>query len=168
MAINKVVYGGNTLIDLTDLDVTAGDVAQGVTFILADGTKAVGTLTPSTIGIEAYVVAEGSTDSGKWTYRKWSNGRYEAWYNSGQTTVTTGTSSGNGWYRNTNEYTITPPSIGITAVTHVEVTVQTEYANLITSVVHANSSKLGYYVSHLGSISNASAYVSAYIYGIYS
>ena len=44
MAYNKVVYGGNTLIDLTDLDVTAGDVLSGVTVILADGTKAVGTL----------------------------------------------------------------------------------------------------------------------------
>ena len=43
--INKVVYAGNTLIDLTDLDVTAGDVVSGVTFIMADGTKAVGTIT---------------------------------------------------------------------------------------------------------------------------
>lgn len=45
MAYNKVVYGGNTLIDLTDLDVTAGDVVSGVTFIMADGTKAVGNIT---------------------------------------------------------------------------------------------------------------------------
>lgn len=45
MAYNKVVYDGNILIDLTDLDVTAGDVVSGVTFIMADGTKAVGTIT---------------------------------------------------------------------------------------------------------------------------
>lgn len=48
MAYNKVVYGGNTLIDLTDLDVTAGDVVSGVNFIMADGTKAVGTITVPT------------------------------------------------------------------------------------------------------------------------
>ena len=48
MGINKVEYGGNVLIDLTDLDVTAGDVVSGVTFIMRDGTKAVGAITVPT------------------------------------------------------------------------------------------------------------------------
>lgn len=40
---NKVVYGGNTLIDLTGDDVTAADVASGKKFHLPSGEPAVGT-----------------------------------------------------------------------------------------------------------------------------
>lgn len=40
---NKVVYGGNTLIDLTADTVTAADVASGKTFHLANGTQGIGT-----------------------------------------------------------------------------------------------------------------------------
>ena len=47
MAINKVVYGGQTLVDLTNDDVTAADVAEGVYFHSADGTRNVGTMTTS-------------------------------------------------------------------------------------------------------------------------
>lgn len=43
MAINKVVYGGDTLIDLTGDTVTEADVMQGVTFHSADGVPRVGT-----------------------------------------------------------------------------------------------------------------------------
>jgi len=43
MAINKVVYDGDTLIDLTNDTATASDVASGKTFHLADGTIATGT-----------------------------------------------------------------------------------------------------------------------------
>lgn len=43
MAINKVVYGGDTLIDLTNDTVTEADVMQGVTFHSADGVARVGT-----------------------------------------------------------------------------------------------------------------------------
>lgn len=42
MAINKVVYGSNTLIDLTEDTVTADDVASGVAFHLPDGASAIG------------------------------------------------------------------------------------------------------------------------------
>lgn len=41
---NKVVYDGNTLIDLTNDDVTESDVLAGVYFHKADGTRSVGTL----------------------------------------------------------------------------------------------------------------------------
>lgn len=45
MAINKVIYGGQTLIDLTGDDVTAADVASGKYFHLRDGTRVTGTNT---------------------------------------------------------------------------------------------------------------------------
>lgn len=45
MAINKVVYGTNTLIDLTDATATADKILQGYTAYGADGTKLTGTAT---------------------------------------------------------------------------------------------------------------------------
>ena len=42
--VNKVVYAGNTLIDLTSDDVTAGDVLSGKKFHLASGAEATGTM----------------------------------------------------------------------------------------------------------------------------
>ena len=47
MAVNKVIYGGNTLVDLTGDTAVASDVAVGKTFHLADGTQATGTMTPT-------------------------------------------------------------------------------------------------------------------------
>lgn len=45
MAVNKVIYGGKTLIDLTDLTVTPETLAEGVTAINAQGEKIVGAST---------------------------------------------------------------------------------------------------------------------------
>ena len=45
MAINKVVYGGTTLIDLTLDDITASDVLEGKYAHLPDGTRVEGTCT---------------------------------------------------------------------------------------------------------------------------
>ena len=42
MAVNKVIYGGNTLIDLTGDTVTAADLADGVKATGADGNPIVG------------------------------------------------------------------------------------------------------------------------------
>ena len=107
--------------------------------------------------------------SGNWIYRKWNSGKYEAWYTSGATTVSPTTSSGNGWYRNPSEYTINlPTGLGINSVKHSEITLDTEYANFIVSVTHANSTYLGFYVSHLGSLSSIAAYVSAYVFGTWT
>lgn len=44
MAYNKVIYDGQTLIDLTQDDVTASDVRSGVYFHSADGTRSMGSL----------------------------------------------------------------------------------------------------------------------------
>ncbi|MCR5448380.1 MAG: hypothetical protein K6F23_03195 [Solobacterium sp.] len=44
MAYNKIVYGGNTLIDLTGDNVTASDVLSGITFHGRDGEEAVGSM----------------------------------------------------------------------------------------------------------------------------
>lgn len=45
MAINKVEFGGNTLIDITDTTATPGSVENGKVFYQADGTRGKGTLT---------------------------------------------------------------------------------------------------------------------------
>lgn len=42
-AINKVIYGGNTLMDITDTTATESDVVSGEIFYLANGTRGVGT-----------------------------------------------------------------------------------------------------------------------------
>ena len=70
MAISKVVYGDNTLIDLTEDTISAEAVVEGVTFHYADGTTGVGTLS-----IADYVVEQGTSDN--WTYRKWNSGLIE-------------------------------------------------------------------------------------------
>lgn len=44
MAVNKVIYGGNTLVDLTSDTVTANDLAEGITATAADGKKVVGVM----------------------------------------------------------------------------------------------------------------------------
>lgn len=53
MAISKVVYGGNTLIDLTEDTITENDLKEGVTAHGADGEEIVGSLveSPWTSGI---------------------------------------------------------------------------------------------------------------------
>ena len=45
MAINKVIFGGDTLIDLTGDTVTEADVLSGKTFHLPSGASGTGTCT---------------------------------------------------------------------------------------------------------------------------
>ena len=49
MAVNKVIYGGNTLVDLTGDTVTAADLADGVKATGADGNPIVGLMKKVTI-----------------------------------------------------------------------------------------------------------------------
>lgn len=46
MAINKVIYNGETLIDLTNLTVTSETLAEGVMAMNAKGENIVGTAKP--------------------------------------------------------------------------------------------------------------------------
>ena len=115
MAYNKVVYDGKVLIDLTDLDVTAGDVVSGVTFIMADGTKAVGT-----INFGDYVT-ETNTD-GIWTYRKWNSGKIECWGEKSWSNVAC-TSSMAGGYRSADVTQALPSSL-FTAIDSCQATMK--------------------------------------------
>lgn len=49
MAKNKVIFGNEVLIDLTEDTVTAADVVTGKTFHLADGVQTTGSLVIQTI-----------------------------------------------------------------------------------------------------------------------
>lgn len=57
MAINKVIYGGNTLIDLTDATAVATDVLSGKYFYGRDGVKTEGTCTYNADTSDATAVA---------------------------------------------------------------------------------------------------------------
>lgn len=52
MAVNKVIYGGNTLVDLTGDTVTAADLADGVKATGADGNPVIGLMQKVTIDAE--------------------------------------------------------------------------------------------------------------------
>lgn len=52
MAVNKVVYGGNILVDLTGDTVTAADLADGVKATGADGNPVIGLMQKVTIDAE--------------------------------------------------------------------------------------------------------------------
>lgn len=49
LTVNKVIYDGDTLIDLTEDTATVSDVAQGKTFHLASGVQATGTAVSQTV-----------------------------------------------------------------------------------------------------------------------
>jgi phage minor structural protein len=135
----------------------------------------------STSLAEALGISEGSTHqkqtsviveqgtSGKWFYEKYSNKTLKAWYNSGNTTVTTGTSSGNGWFRNTNAYTIAiPAALNCASIKYASIIARNDLANMITSITGISTSQLSYYVSHLGELSDKSSVIMAEIIGTWS
>ena len=62
---NKVIYGGNTLIDLTSDDVTASDVRSGVYFHNAAGVRGAGTM-PNVDGVYA-VIGTQTASTNAWT-----------------------------------------------------------------------------------------------------
>lgn len=55
MAVNKVIYGGNTLVDLTGDTVTANDLAEGITATGANGDKVVGVMTKGEIATNSEI-----------------------------------------------------------------------------------------------------------------
>ena len=54
MAVNKVIYGESTLIDITDTTAEASDVTSGKYFYGANGVKMAGTLEPISMTILSY------------------------------------------------------------------------------------------------------------------
>ena len=54
MAVNKVVLGSETLLDLTGDTATAADVAEGKTFHLASGVQATGTASGGSSGVSVF------------------------------------------------------------------------------------------------------------------
>ena len=54
--VNKVIYNETTLIDITDTTATESDVAEGVVFYKADGTRSVGTMSNSPYSFVGMVV----------------------------------------------------------------------------------------------------------------
>lgn len=48
MAINKIIYGNNTLMDITDTSATPEGVVEGQVFYSANGVRSTGTLTDAT------------------------------------------------------------------------------------------------------------------------
>lgn len=54
MAVNKVIYDGNTLVDLTETTATASDVAEGKVFLAADGTVTIGIAGGETLTLLKY------------------------------------------------------------------------------------------------------------------
>lgn len=65
MAINKVEYGGNTLIDITDTTATPESVESGKVFYQADGTRALGTGASDTGWVNL------TSSTGTWTYLRY-------------------------------------------------------------------------------------------------
>jgi hypothetical protein len=57
--VNKVVYGDQTLVDMTDATADASKIARGYTAYLRDGSKATGTLDTSPYYIDLSPETEG-------------------------------------------------------------------------------------------------------------
>ena len=56
--VNKVIYGNQTIMDVTDATGNAGDILLGKTAYIKDGSKATGTLTP--VQESAFIVSNES------------------------------------------------------------------------------------------------------------
>lgn len=61
MAVNKVTYGGETLIDLTEDSVTPETLAEGVTAHNKSGTRITGTAKVGTSQNWVFTMEDGST-----------------------------------------------------------------------------------------------------------
>ena len=57
MAVNKVKFGNQTVMDITDTTATSGDVIQGQIFYSANGTRSTGSLTDATQSIHGLMSA---------------------------------------------------------------------------------------------------------------
>lgn len=93
------------------------------------------------------------------------SGLIKAWYDSGDTTTTCTTSSGNGWYRNSSAYKISLAGLELDSVKYATVTANAGYAHIVTSLTSVTTTELQYYVGHLGSYSNRPSTIYAEVVG---
>ena len=93
------------------------------------------------------------------------SGLIKAWYDSGETTTTCTTSSGNGWYRNSDAYKISLAGLELDVVKYATITANAGYAYIVTSLTSVTTTELRYYVGHLGSYSNRSSRIYAEVVG---
>lgn len=63
---NKVVYGDQTLMDITDTSAEAGDVIEGEVFYTRSGARSVGTLTDATTATHGLMSATDKIALEKW------------------------------------------------------------------------------------------------------
>lgn len=121
----------------------------------------------------AYVIAEGN--SGNWHYRKYSNNRWEAWYNVSTTiTLNTALANASGWYRNGSAYTLTAPSAigGTLTVQHADVHPVSGLASTMAVVTAISNATVSYYVispaASASSISSRATVITAYLQGTWA
>jgi len=101
-----------------------------------------------------------------WVYEQhMDSGLIKAWYDSGETTTTCTTSSGNGWYRNADAYKISLAGLELDAVYYATITANAGYAHIVTSLTSVTTTELRYYVGHLGSYSNRPSRIYAEVVG---
>lgn len=111
MAVNKVIYGGSTLIDLSGDTVTADKLLAGYTAHGADGTAITGTLQSDGSGTnncEAYHITSTSTSlsfQGTGTVKVWGYGAVKGTY-----TTTLYAFVGDGYYKGASYGTPTKTS----------------------------------------------------------
>lgn len=150
MAYNKVVYDGNTLIDLTSDTVTAEDVASGVTFHLPNGVQSTGTASggSSTVATTTETPSSNSTSirfdvegeplmfAVQWSYTSGS-------YMSGSSTryITSVISDG------THCYGSSVYRSGSSGREYYYTTASFSYSNGVLTVTSPSSSTLGYFRS---------------------
>lgn len=182
----QTVIGRFNLEDTSDTD--AGEYA----FIIGNGTAGFDRSNAFTVGWNGNVMAQGGltlngnmpladyiVDTGEitsgnstWIWYKYYSGLVRAWYNSGATTTTVTTSSGNGWYRNESPYTISLAAVdsavgGLIGINYCNVVCENGLAYIIVSIADTNSTFISYYVSHLGTYSNRKSYITAEIVSRY-
>lgn len=117
----------------------------------------------------------GEDDAGSWHWRRYSNGRFEAWLNTSTTvTLNTALAGAAGWYRNGSAYTLTAPSAigGTLAVTHADIHPITGLASTMAVVTGLSGARVSYYVispaTSSTAISSRATTMTAYVQGTWS